>query len=392
MLVVLLVVAAGTPGAVGAAAAQQEVTLTVTVVAETGGTVSDVELTATWDGGSVTEPTRANGQALIDVPRDADVEISVEHDVYMRNAPYEVRDASSAEIEIPVARKGTAVVSVVDGEDPINSATVRFQDGGDTAASVRTGPNGVAEVGPIEQGNYALIVSKPGYYEHTSNVDVGEGTERQVTIERGTVDVTFAVADDHFDSPRPVDNASIAIDPVGSSLVTLNDGTVTTSIPVNRNYDVTVTRPGYESVTRELRVGESPTELSATIRRTPNLTVRVSNGRVVVGETTRVTVTDEYGDPVQGATVLRNGESVGETDANGEFDVGIESAGEVTIEVRQGGLADSASVEGVQPGGADDGNATTADGDTDGGLGPGFGPLLALTAMALVAVFLARRR
>jgi len=391
LLVALLVGAWATPAAIGPAAAA-DVTLTLTVVDADGETVSDVELSATWDGGSATETTRANGQALLDVPEGADVEIAVSHDAYMRNEPFEVTDASTREVEIPVARIGSATVTVTDANGPVQGARVRLQDGGLVVASERTDSAGVAESGPVEHGTYALLVSKAGYYEHLETVEVGEATALNVSIERGTAPVAFAVVDDHYDEDRPVENATIRLDPLGTSLTTLSDGGAETSLPVNTNYEVTVSKPGYRSVTKSLRVGESGTDLTARINRQAAISLAVANRQVVVGETTRVTVTDAYDDPVAGAEIAIGDTTVGQTGDDGTLAVPVESTGEATIRAELDGLSDEATVEGVQPAGTGTPTDTATEPPTTaGGNGPGPGVIGALVALALAVGFLRRR-
>ena len=386
-LVIGLVLA---PVAVAPVAGQQNVTLTVTVVNANGGTVAGVDLAATWDGGSASETTRANGQALIDVPAGADVDISVSHGTYMRNVPFTVEDASTRDVEIPVALEGFSVVSVTDADGALRGARVRFQDGGVTAASVTTAANGLAESGPIEHGSYALIVTKPGYYEHRETVTVENDTEFNVDLERGTVPVSFSVVDDHFDEPRPVQNATIAIEPLGTTLTTLAGGESETGLPVNTKYEVTVSKAGYVSQSQTLSLAESSRSVSVRINREATVSLSTAQDRVVVGESTTVTVTNAYGEPVEGATVTLDGASVGQTDADGELSVPIDAAGAVTVGASYEGASAEVTVEGFQPGGGTP-SPTEAPG-TDGGLGPGPGLLGALLAVGLAGALLARRR
>lgn len=390
--VVFVVVLLGAAAAVGPAAGQEElVTLTVTVETEGGDSVAGVELTATWDGGSETVTTRASGQALVDVPAGADVEIAVDHDEYVRNTPYLVRDATTREVAVPVRREGFAAVSVTDADGAVSGATVRFQDGGLTVANVRTGSNGVAESGPIEHGSYALIVAKPGYFEHQETVTVGNGSEFQVTLERGTAEVSFTVVDDHFEEPRPVRNATIAIEPLGTTLRTLAGGEAGTGLPVNTDYDVTVSKDGYVAATQDLSLGASDRTVSVSINREAAVHLAVANERVVVGETTTATVTNAYDEPIEGAAVTVGGASVGQTDADGEVSVPIESAGAATVRATYEGRDAEVTVEGVEPGG-DETPTPTATTSTPGGLGPGPGIAGALLAIAVTLAFLARRR
>ncbi len=397
LVVLFLLVSTAVPAMVGTAAAEQ-VTLEVTVVDRTGGTVSNVKLSATWDGGGpVNETTRANGKALIDVPAGADVEITVHDDTYIRNFPYTVEDASGESVQVHVAEKGELDVSVTSDEGPLKDAQVWLKRGGRYPAASQTGAAGSVTLGPVEQGSYQLVVNKPGFLENRTTVVVGADSSRTMVLHRGNVQATFTVQDDHYDDPRPLENATVSIPQTGTTLTTLSGGEATTSVPVNRKLEVTVGKEGYDSVTKTLEVGESDTSMTVSIQRTEAISVAPANERVVVGETTRITVTDEYGTPVEGATVTRNGETVGTTDAEGHLTVPVESAGEVTISASAEGLSASATVEGVDTGGGDGTATGTSQTDADatetpGDGGPGFGPLVTVVAVALAAGLFARRR
>jgi hypothetical protein len=112
VLMVSVLVALASVPAGAAANAQGQVTLTVTVVDTNGQPVSGATLNASWDDGNRMGTTRANGQALVDVPRGATVTIDIQSDTCVRNSPYVVEDASGQSVEITVARQGTATVRV----------------------------------------------------------------------------------------------------------------------------------------------------------------------------------------------------------------------------------------------------------------------------------------
>jgi len=379
----LLIVAALGPTAVGQVAAD-DVTLTVTVSNQFGGTVEGASLTATWDGGSTAETTAANGQALLDVPEGADVTITVEHEQYVRNQPVTVENAQSRHVDVRVGERGAATVSVTGDGGPVSGASVRFLEDGQTAVSATTDADGVATLDPIEQGTYDVVVSKGGFYRERLTLGVDEGTERAVSLQRGTVQVTFNVTDDHFEEPRAIRNATIDVQPLGTSLVTLSDGQVTTNLPVNRDYDLTVSKDGYRTAERTLPVTQGDIEYDVSMRRTPSLEVAAANQRVVVGETTRVTVINEYDEPAEDVPLLVEDAEIVRTDADGEADVPIESAGTVTIRAVYQGIESSTTVEGVQADGTERVNGTAT--STDGGIGPGFGVAGAVTALAVLAV------
>lgn len=407
-LMTLLVVAALAPGAIGGVLAD-DVTLTVTVVDSNGNSVGDVDLTATWDdgnGGPVTETTTPDGRALFGVPEGADVQIRIEDDQYMRNFPYEISDVSDQTEQMPVSLSGTATVTVEESGSPVRNAEVSLVDdqGREVTDDQLTDQNGVATTNPVERESYALEVRKPGYITNETDLTVDGDVSKTVAIERGNVIVDFTITDETFETPQPVENVTVDIRN-DATLVTSSDGTTVTDLAVNREYDITAQKDGYDPVTETLDIGEDPTSLDISIRRTDDINVRASNDRVVVGEPTQITVTDEYGNLVEGATVSIGGTTVGQTDANGQLSVPINSTGNVSIDVEDSGLSASVSVESFQPSSNDSTPTATATAtvtqtvtstpnatatETPAGTGPGFGVVAAL--LALTGLLVASRR
>jgi len=340
----------------GVGAAQSTVTLTVTVVDQDGEPLSDIGISATWGdgGGPVNETTRANGQALVDVPEGADVTIRVDDDTYVRNDPFQVRDASTRSVEVPVSRAATATVTVRDaGGNPVPDARVRLFRNGNFPVDLRTGTDGTVTTPPVEEGEYEVIVTKDGYFRNATAETV-TGTDSTTTVIRqGSALVSFSVADDHFADPRPLRNASIAVAEAGGSggtigtVQTLSDGEATLTLPVNTRYVVTVTKPGYDTERQFLSLQESDRSASYAIQRTPELRLSAANQRIVVNETVQLTVTDEYGEPVANATVTRDGTTVGQTDGDGALSTQVPQAGTVGFTATEGNLSATATVEGV---------------------------------------------
>ncbi|WP_436906780.1 carboxypeptidase regulatory-like domain-containing protein [Halosimplex marinum] len=396
----VFVASASFVGGVGAGS-DDTVTLTVTVVDEGGDPLSDAALSATWDGGGpVNRTTAGNGKAFLTVAEGADVTIGVDHPNYVRNHPYVVENASEEDVTIEVARAGRATVTVEDSEGPLGNAIVRLFHDGRPVVNERTTADGRYTTPDIERGNYTLVAFKEGYLRNRTTLTVDGRVGETTQIRQESVLVAFTVRDDHFDPPRAVRNANVTV-PGVADVTTQGTGTVSVSVPVNDAYEVRITKPGYESVTERLRVRESGTSLNATIQRTPAISLRADNDRVVVGEPVRVTVTDEYGNPVPDASVSRADTAVGETDGDGVLSVPVESAGNVTISAEADGREAEVTVEGVQPAGASTPTATatataspTASGTptgTSSGFGPGPGVAGALVAL-VVGVLLARRR
>jgi PGF-CTERM protein len=390
--VLFLVTALVLAGIPTAATAQSDdvVTMTVSVVDRSGDPVGSATIEATWDGGEGTGTTRANGKALIDVPRGETVDFEVQNADYIRNTPYTVQSASEREVGITVAERGKAVINVTNprGEE-VEDAIVRLWHNGKNVVNARTGSDGIHQTQDIEHGEYTLVTFKGGYVKNRTTITVDGVVGEHRTISQSSVPVTLTVTDDneHFETPEPVENAQITVEGVGS-VNTLSNGEYTMSLPVNDEYDVTVTKDGYDEVTPSIDIDEEPTSLDVSIQRIPAISINPGSQRIVIGENASIEVTNEYGTPVEGATVSFDGSTVGETDENGELEFPIDSEGEHTIRAEWEDLSTSQTIEGVQAA-EKNGNGTA---EESGGDGPGFTPVVGVVAVLLAAGLLRRRR
>lgn len=382
--------------AVGPAAAQEDlVTLTVSVETSAGEAVGDATLTAAWDGGSRSRTTASNGRAFLDVPAGAEVEIHVQHSDYVRNFPVTVSDASERELDVTVYRRSTARVLVEDGDGPVPGAEVSLRKEGREVHSESTEDDGIVDSGTIEAGTYSVVVSEPGYYVVEETLEVDGDTETSVRIRRGTVTLEVNVTDDHFDSPRPVGEATV--DVAGSGSVTTQPtGIGRISVPVNAWAQLDVTKDGYRTTEVSEFIAEDDEEVEVSIERVPSISVETLSSRVVTGENASITVTDEYGEPVEAATVRINGEEVAETDGSGEAVFQVGSAGNHTVTAESGSLEATTYVRGVSEdeatGDGDPETDPSDDGTETAAETPGFGVGAALVALAVVLAGVLRRR
>lgn len=408
----LLVVSVLAPAAIGGATAQEDrVTVTVAIVDSNGESLGNIDVTVTWDSGSANVTTASNGKAFVDVPNGSNIQIDVDDDTYVRNAPYSVFNVNEQEIEVPVSESARATLTVQSLSGPVADADITVSSSSSTIQRLTTDENGQATTRRLEEGSYNLRVSKPRFVENdTATLELAGDTNKTVQLRRGNVQVNFRVVDDHFDDPRPIENATVRVPGVYSSQ-TFGNGETSTSLPVNEDYRVEASKDGYNTVSRSFSVDEETTDVQIAIRRTADIRIEADNRRVVVGETTDIRVTDEYGDPVTNAPVSIGGQSVGRTDDNGELEVPIDIEGNQTVSVSEGSLSESVTIEGVpagtdvtptptpsptpsptptetteQPDDDDEDDETTSGDD-----GPGFGALAALAAL-VAALALARRR
>jgi len=397
-VIVVLVLAAG------GAAGTDVVTLTVSVTDQDDEPVGGVNVIATWEESGETEAatgtTASNGRVFLDVPEDATVEIDIDDDTYIRNRPLTLEAASESDVDLAVSRSGTATVSVVDTRDrPQADARVRVRDGDGTVDRGQTDGSGVFTSSRVERGTYTLKVVKPGFSETTQEVTVDDDANATVEIERGEVELTIRVLDDHFDPPEAIETSTVSLQSsVYDAQVTATEGRASLNVPVNVEYTAEILKDGYDPAPETITVGEADMSVNVTAQRTPTLTLAPANERVIVGERTRVTVTNAYDEPVAGATIEINGDAVGETDDRGELVVTIDAPGDRTIVATDGDVtSDPVTVEGVsEDGPGSDADESDADADesdadeTDDGI-PGFGIVAAVTALIAAAVVAVRR-
>ena len=397
-LAVVSILLAGPAATPAAAQSAELVTLTVSVVDQNGDPVSNAELAATWANGSTTVSTATNGKAFVDVERGVNVTINLSHPEYIRNDPFEVRNATEQDVTIPAYRQGQLSVAVTDDSGDVADARVVLRKDGRVVSQSSTDDSGTFASDPIEQGTYAVAVVKPGYLRNSTTVEVGESTRTQVAIEQGTVSLTVAVRDGHFSPSRPLDNATVRIGPIGQ-LQTLDDGEASARVPVNTDLSLRVDKQGYNEVSERVQVRESDLRVNVSTNRTPSLSLESINTRVVAGERVGFTVVDAYSNPVEGATILLDGESAGTTDTDGRAAVTIEAPGNHTVAATTDGLeSSSVTVRSISEGGAtvtptSTSTATPTETTTESGSStPGFTPLTAVLAIAVSLAILALRR
>jgi uncharacterized GH25 family protein len=409
------------------AASNAQVTITVSVVDQNGDPVEDANVTVTYNDTVQTGETFANGKAFFDVPEGADVTVDVSKDGLALNRPASVQGVDGetvVDVQLFPAATADRPLETPDGQ-PIEGARVHLEKDDEVlaAATGETAANGTFVATDLERGDYSVALSADGYYSTSTTFVVRNRAGKTVTMEPGTVSVEVQTVDGHVSDSRPV-SATVELyegDQFVSNVSTGDSGSRTVSLDVNTQYSVVVKKNGYERERHTLTTGETDTNVTYSINRTPSLSLSAANSQVVTGQTVQVSVTDEYDEPVSGASIRVDGETVTETDDAGEAMVTIESDGEVTITAVSGSLEASTTVEGVSP--ATDQPTTTTtttttaptttsetampttsetattaaepdDGDGDGVLPtPGFGGAATLLAVLLsVAVLAGRRR
>lgn len=396
LAVVAFLVVAAASGTVAATNQTDTVTVTVSVVAEDGEPIGSADVAATWSGGSSTVTTAANGKAFVDVPEGATVQLDVTHPDYVRNEPFVVENASEQSVVVPMSLRGSVVADVSDSNGPVADAQVVVRQSGEVVAVGRTNTDGQFDTGAIEQGEYGVTVVKRGYFRNGTSVTV-DGRERvPVTLQSGSVTLEMQVLDPHFSPPRPVGDATIQVDSVGQ-IQSLASGESTLRVPVNADLTLTVSKDGYQTTETEVRVRESDPTVNLSLSRTPSLNLTSVSNRVVAGERLTVEVTDEYGDPASGVSVLLDGSEAATTNDEGRATLRVEEPGEHELQASRDGvqsdpvtvdaIAESTATQTATPTTTETATATPTGTETGS---PGFGLLVSLAALLAVALLVRR--
>lgn len=361
-LVVVAVCVAPATAAATASTANADVTITVAVTDADGNAVGGANVTVSYDDTTKHAETFSNGQALFDVPEGADVSVSATHPDLALNHPASASDVDGeTEITLEMYQQSTAVVTIeAPSGGAVADATVRMEKADESLPAVRatTAANGTIVASGLEAGEYDVRVTRSGYYTTEATMTVENRSTRTITIEPGSVAVTFETVDGHYADP-PSLTATVVVydgDDRVANFSTGSSGSRTVSLDVNTRYQVEVSKPGYDGTLFVLRTTERDVSETYALNRTPELSIEPANTQVVTGQSVRVSVTDEYDEAVAGASIQVDGDTVTETDANGEARVTIGSSGDVEITAVKGGLETTVIVEGVS---ADDDDSTT---------------------------------
>jgi len=337
--VAVIAVAIGVGAGSAAAQADDRVVLEVELSTPDGDPVSGATVTAQWDNNETSSPSLVDGVARMEVPRDEDLTIQITHEEYIRNHPIEAEDYEGDRIETTLYSKAEATIEVVDSEGALQNATVRMwkRSANRLAADGMTGADGVFETPVIEAGSYNVEVTRPGYVSVRTELQVDNETTDTILLTSDSADVEVRTRDSVLNESIGANVRVTSGDETILTTQTSTDrGTRTLSLPVNTEYTISFTKEGYESVNRSLDLEEDDRELTTNMTRIPELVVTPDNDNIVINETLRVTVTDEYERPIANATVSLGDETV-ETDENGEAVLNATADGQFNLTAEQGG-------------------------------------------------------
>ena len=373
--IAVITVAIGVGAGTVAAQSDDRVVLEVELTKSDDGSLGNATVTAQWDNNEASTTSLVDGVARMEVPRDEDLTIQISHEEYIRNHPIEVEDYEGDRVETTLYPKAEATIEVVDSEGALQNATVRMwkRSADRLAANGMTGTDGTFETPVIEAGDYSVEVTRPGYTSVRTELQVDNETTETILLTSDSADVDVRTRDAVLNESIGANIRVISDDETVLTTRTSADrGARTLSLPVNTDYTISFSKDGYESVNRSLDLEEDDRELTTNMTRLQDLVVTPDNDNIVINETLRVTVTDEYERPVEDATVSLGEETV-ETDENGEATLNATTAGQFNLTAEKNDRT------------AGPVRVTVIDPD-DSGIGGQFGLIVLGGAIALVGI------
>ena len=285
--------------------------------------------------------TNAQGVAELPVIEAGEYNVTVELDGYEKYTSKLTIAANidnSAEIELIEFKLGNIEFTVVDDNDaPLNNVKITLSDG----TILHTDENGLVSVEKKDIGSYSAAFELDGYESKNVSFNVEKDTTTKVIVGLNKIVTTgnleFNVSDEDGNA---LSNVTINID--GKDYKTDDKGYVLIENLEAGNYDVAISKDGYNSLDRNIAVNAKATT-----------TVNVTMTKAVTTGTVNVVVTDVSGNALADATVvLSDGENekTVKTDASGMITFDEVETGSYTVTVSKDGYKNSTATVEVDAG------------------------------------------
>ena len=148
-------------------------------------------------------------------------------------------------IILPKPKIADITVNVSDGDNAISGATVTIGDDEET-----TDENGDAEFESVYEGSQTVTVTKTGYADKTTTINVDE-THTSFTIELEPVDTLTIIVKDSEDEPAAIEGASVTIGE--TTKTTDSSGECTFTNMTYEDYSAEVSATGYTTKTETVQ-------------------------------------------------------------------------------------------------------------------------------------------
>jgi Carboxypeptidase regulatory-like domain len=302
--------------------AAQAQTLTISVFEKTAN-VTPIPYASVFVNGALAGKTGTDGIFTFTHPGTTSLDVKVLKPGY-----------ESWEDEVGMAETGilvqlkkkmlTLTLNIFDTDSalPIPNAGVKITSSNLTDLMEKTDSNGTLVIPTEANGVYTITISAPNYEDRTAIVEMG--TEAKTIQYLLTRSDRFSIFVKDGRDQSPVAGAEIFIDGVSKGK-TDPRGILTLEIPRNKVYNIKVQKTGFIDYTEKRNIGENEAVVNTVLSVAPY--------------TPSVNVFDEAKTPVEGATVIINGNPVGTTNQYGKYIFQNLPPGEYLLEVRHAGYS-----------------------------------------------------
>lgn len=215
-------------------------------------------------------------------------------------------------------------ISVFDADSaiPIANSQVRIAGPNITEPLKLTDQNGVVTF-PVQAASiYNIQISAPNYENRNEVIEMGmEGKNIQYLLVRGD---KFSILARSAEDQTPIENAEVFIDG-NSKGKTDGKGILSLEIPRNKVYNIKITKPGYTDYVEKKMIGENEAVVTATLAIAPYQA--------------SIFVFDETKAPVQGASIIIDGKTMGNTSQYGKYTFHDFPSGQYVLEIKHPGFA-----------------------------------------------------
>ncbi len=214
-------------------------------------------------------------------------------------------------------------ISIYDADSaiPVANSEVRVMGPNITESQKMTDMNG-SVVFPVQSlGIYNIQISAPNYQNRNEVLEMGmEGKNIQYLLIRGD---RFSILAKSADDQSPVANAEVFIDGVSKGK-TDGKGILSLEIPRNKVYNIKITKQGFSDYIEKKMISDNEAVVTAPMTITPYMA--------------SILVFDETNAPIQGASVIIDGKTLGNTSQYGKYMFRDLPAGQYVLEVKHPGF------------------------------------------------------
>ncbi len=214
-------------------------------------------------------------------------------------------------------------ISIYDADSaiPVANSEVRVMGPNITESRKMTDMNG-SVVFPVQSlGIYNIQISAPNYQNRNEVLEMGmEGKNIQYLLIRGD---RFSILAKSADDQSPVANAEVFIDGVSKGK-TDGKGILSLEIPRNKVYNIKITKQGFSDYIEKKMISDNEAVVTAPMTIAPYMA--------------SILVFDETNAPIQGASVIIDGKTLGNTSQYGKYMFRDLPAGQYVLEVKHPGF------------------------------------------------------